>query len=133
MPRTPENIQNQLDKVIGLTEKKLKLLKEMAETIKYEDCVYDLREYPKMSSAPRSFGLYHIATGREMKSGKVGEMRSYRRIRNIDLATIYNGKELIPAGVVEKEVTPELLQVVDLRGMEYKAKKNWKSIKEYKH
>lgn len=132
MPKTPEIIQNKLDKVIDITTKKLGLLNELSETLKYEQCVYDLREYPKMSSAPRSFGLFHIATGRELKSGKVGEIRSYCRLRNIDLQTVYNGTELELEEPAKKVPEPEMLQLVDLTGMEHKGKKGWKSNKEYK-
>lgn len=82
-----------IDKAIGLSQKRTELLLEMKEVLKYEACKYHLCEVPGMrvyKTDPGYFILYEISSKREVCSGRLKEIQSWIKIRNIDSKLIYN-------------------------------------------
>ena len=78
---------SKIDRLIDLTEKKIDLLKETRESITYESCLYDVQACPGRLSY---FMLFEIATGKEVRAGDAGDIRTWLERRKIVNEVVYN-------------------------------------------
>jgi hypothetical protein len=86
-----------IDKLIELSEKQTKLLKELKESLHYESCTYDVREIPgyDVASMQKKYMIFEIATGKEVTFGyREGSLRWFD-LRNIPQHKIHNIQILI--------------------------------------
>jgi len=91
----------QVNDLINLQEKKLDLLKELAESLKYGKCKYHLVETDHQF---KRYSLYSTETKEVLTHGSPSTIRSFIRIRKIELADIYNAAPLIlPTKPTEEE------------------------------
>ena len=72
--------------VIELSERKVALLKECVESIKYEECEYHLE---REKHYPNLYYLVRIKNGELLTAGRIDRIRSYLRLRKIDTSKIY--------------------------------------------
>jgi hypothetical protein len=76
-----------VDQVIELTKKKLKLLEELKESLKYEKCKYHLVCHEGIS-IPR-WSLIEIASKENLCHGSTADLNRFIKKRNIDRKIIY--------------------------------------------
>lgn len=86
--------EEKIQQVIELTEKKLNLLNELKESVIYEEKIYDLLKFNL--GYEFSYILYRISDKIEVFDGRIKDLKTYIKIRNIDIETIYNNKYLLP-------------------------------------
>ena len=73
-----------IDKAIELTEKKVKLLKELKQSQIFETMTYDC-----VNHGEGRHSLIHIATKKNICHGHKGRLEGFIRRRGIDKDTIY--------------------------------------------
>lgn len=80
-----------IDILIEKSEKRTFLLKELKESIIYESKIYDLIDLKTKfySIGTNTYVLYRISNKKEMVSGNIDIIKSYIRLRNIDINSIY--------------------------------------------
>ena len=83
----PDKIQK-LEKVILLTEKKVKLLKELKESLIFESCKFHIVEHNEGHAKRYSF--FEIATKENLIFGSLQKIKSFVKRRKIDKNIIYN-------------------------------------------
>lgn len=86
-----------IDKLIELAEKQVKLLKELKESLHYESCTHEVREIPgyDVKSMEKKYMVFEIATDREVTFGYAESLLHWFDIRNIKQNKIYNIQILI--------------------------------------
>jgi hypothetical protein len=82
-----ETPQELIDKVVDLTNKKVNLLKELKESLKYQDCKYHLVAHT--NDLPLRYSLFKIGSQENLCFGPLERIESYIRLRNIDKKLIY--------------------------------------------
>jgi len=87
--KTEDKIQNLID----LSEQKTILLKELKESVIYEQKKYDLVSFDMGFN--KSYILFNISKKTEVLSGRIDTIKSYITSRKIDIDTIYNNKKLL--------------------------------------
>ena len=80
-------VQDKVDQVIKLTKKKLKLLEELKESLKYEKCKYHIVKHNE-HSIPR-WSLIEIDTKANLCHGSAAHIDKFIRVRNLDRKLIY--------------------------------------------
>lgn len=86
---------DKITKLIELTEQKLSLLKELKESLKYESCLYDVREMPG-STGKKKYMLFEIATGKQITFGYAEGLLRWFYMRNVPTEKVYNIEILKP-------------------------------------
>ena len=76
-----------IDRIIVLTEKKVKLLKELKESLKYEKCKYHLVEDKKVF--PTRYSLIDISSEETLAYGSAARINSYIKLKNINRELIH--------------------------------------------
>lgn len=86
-----------IDKLIELSERQTKLLKELKESLLYESCIYEVREIPgyDVKSMEKKYMIFDIATGKEVTFGYAESLLNWFDLRNIPQHKIYNIQILI--------------------------------------
>ncbi len=86
-----------IDKLIELSERQTKLLKELKESLYYESCTHEVREIPgyDLKSMEKKYMVFEIATGRDVTFGYAESLLHWFDIRNIKQNKIYNIQILI--------------------------------------
>jgi len=82
-----------IEHLIELSEKKTSLLRELKESVIYEEKIYDLIRFDM--GFQKNYVLYLISGKKELKSGRISDIKSYIRLRNIDIKTIHNNNVLL--------------------------------------
>jgi hypothetical protein len=85
--------EDKIQQVIDLSEQKTSLLKELKESVIYEQKSYDLIKFN--IGFENTYLLIRISDKIEVSSGGINIIKSFIKIRNIDIDTIYNNKCLI--------------------------------------
>lgn len=80
-------MKEQIEKAIKLTKKKVSLLKELKESLKYQDCKYHLVAHT--NDLPLRYSLFRIGSQDNLCFGPMEKIESYIRLRNIDKKLIY--------------------------------------------
>ena len=75
-----------IEQLISKSEKKVSLLKELLESIKYEQCEYHL---DREEQYPNLYYLVKIESREILIAGRIDEIRSYISLRNIRKEKIY--------------------------------------------
>ena len=75
-----------VQQLIVKAEKKVLLLKELVESIKYEQCEYHLE---REKHYPNLYYLVKIKNGELLTAGRIDRIRSYIRLRKIRTNSIY--------------------------------------------
>lgn len=75
----------QIDKLIELSEKKTELLKELKQSLIYEQSVYDVRRCNK-----DTFMLFEISTHKIVRSGNAEYIHKWLQRRKIKPELVYN-------------------------------------------
>ena len=86
-------MKDKIQHIIDLSEQKTILLKELKESVIYEEKIYDLARFDMGFN--KSYILFNISDKKEVFSGRLDSIKSYIKTRNIDINTIYNNKFLI--------------------------------------
>ena len=76
-----------IDKVIELTKKKVILLEELKESLKYEQCKYELVMHSER--LPVLYSLFEISTKKLLINGRRQVIDSYIKIRDLNYNLIY--------------------------------------------
>jgi len=85
--------KDKIQQVIDLSEQKTTLLKELKESVIYEQKKYDLVRFDMGFN--KSHILFNISKKTEVTSGRLDSIKSYINLRNIDITTIYNNIMLL--------------------------------------
>ena len=80
--------EDKIQQVIDLSEQKTTLLKELKESVIYEQKKYNLIMF-KMSME-KSYILINISEQKEVSTGRLDSIKSYIKTRNIEMNSIYN-------------------------------------------
>jgi hypothetical protein len=82
-----------VEQVIELTKKKLKLLEELKESLKYEECKYHLVCH-KETSIPR-WSLIEIKSKKSVCHGSSSDITRFIKRRNLDSSLIYKSPQTV--------------------------------------
>lgn len=84
------NIEN-IEKLIEKSEEKINLLKELKDSIIYESKIYNLIDLKTKfyNICTNTYTLYRISDKKELVTGDINIIKSYIRLRNININTIY--------------------------------------------
>jgi len=85
--------EDKIQQVIDLSDQKTILLKELKESVIYEQKKYDLRLV--VMGFDKSYILFNISNQTEVSSGRIDRIKSFIKIKCIDIETIYNNKYLV--------------------------------------
>ena len=81
---------NLIDKLISMEEKKLELLKELKESIRYESCQYHLVQLESCLKSEKIYPLYSIEDQNLIKSFRSLEsVDKFLFNRKINLSSVY--------------------------------------------
>ena len=80
-----------IDEIIEQTEIKLDLLKELRESLTYEQCVYDVVQLPDGGK----FMVFEIATKKEVRYDYPAKLVKWFDRIKADKTKIYNYKKLV--------------------------------------
>lgn len=85
--------EDKIQQVIDLSEQKTNLLKELKESVIYEQKIYDLRRIDM--GFDKSYILFNISDQTEVTSGRMDRIKSFIKTKRIDIDSIYNNKCLL--------------------------------------